>query len=155
MTFTTLALGETPKELIPVVPIASKPITQMTIEELKAEIARIMTLIAQLQKELLRQQTTAVFEGIPSDFKFKLTLKSGDTGSEVKYLQIILKKEIGEPTYPDDVPATGKFGAITRASVIKFQEKYASEILTPLGLTKGTGLAAGKTREKLNQLLNR
>ncbi|GAI14928.1 unnamed protein product, partial [marine sediment metagenome] len=71
---------------------------------------------------------------------------------EVKYLQIVLKTETPE-TYPADVPATGWFGPITKASVITFQEKYVSEILAPWDLTTGTGFVGSTTGAKLNSLL--
>lgn len=72
---------------------------------------------------------------------------------EVKYLQIILKAEVGDPIYPANVPAGGWFGTTTKNSVIAFQEKYAQEILAPWGFTKGTGLVGKTTRAKLNTLL--
>jgi len=42
---------------------------------------------------------------------------------------------------------------LTQQAVIRFQEKYASEILTPLGLPNGTGYVGAATRSKINQLL--
>jgi beta-mannanase/peptidoglycan hydrolase-like protein with peptidoglycan-binding domain len=47
---------------------------------------------------------------------------------------------------------TSYFGQRTKTAVIAFQEKYASEILTPVGLTKGTGYVGAQTRKKLEQL---
>jgi len=38
--------------------------------------------------------------------------------------------------------------------VIRFQEKYATEILVPLGLEKGTGYFGPMTRAVANQKLN-
>jgi peptidoglycan hydrolase-like protein with peptidoglycan-binding domain len=52
-----------------------------------------------------------------------------------------------------DGPVTGNFYNLTKTAVIAFQEKYSSEILTPLGLTRGTGIVAGNTRAKINALM--
>ena len=93
------------------------------------------------------------YAGIPEGFTFNNNLKYGMSNDEVKYLQIILKDEIGAPTYPDSVGATGWFGPITKSSVIEFQEKYADEVLASWGLTNGTGFVGQTTRDKLNELL--
>jgi len=47
---------------------------------------------------------------------------------------------------------TGNFFGLTKAAVIRFQEKYASEILAPIGLKKGTGFVGARTRAKINSL---
>ena len=47
---------------------------------------------------------------------------------------------------------TMKFGPATRAAVIKLQNLHPSDILTPAGLTKGSGSVYSLTRAVLNQL---
>ena len=126
-----------------------------TAEEILAKIAELKAQIAELKVQLIEIQgeEPAAFEGIPPDFIFKGKPRYGMKNNEIKYLQIILKAKIGPPTYPENVPATGYFGPITRASIIKFQEKYAGEVLAPLELVKGTGFAGNKTKDKLNDIL--
>lgn len=82
-------------------------------------------------------------------FQFKSNLQVGSSGTEVEELQKCLAK------YPDVYPAgetSGYFGEKTKEAVVKFQEKYADEVLKPGGLTKGTGTVLAATRKKLNEL---
>lgn len=80
-------------------------------------------------------------------------LFSGITRSDqVRCLQEFLRDQ-GPAIYPEGL-ITGNFFSLTRRAVIRFQEKYASEILTPLGLTRGTGRVGTRTRNKINQLLS-
>ncbi len=84
-----------------------------------------------------------------SAFQFKSSLKVGSQGNEVMELQKCLAKD--PEVYPSG-GLTGTFGTTTKEAVIKFQEKYKSEILTPNGLTAGTGEVGKSTRDKLNAL---
>jgi len=84
-----------------------------------------------------------------SGFKFTQTLQSGSSGAEVKKLQECLAQD--KEIYPSGT-ISGTFGQETKAAVIKFQEKYKDEILTPNNLTSGTGKVAGATIKKLNEI---
>ena len=72
---------------------------------------------------------------------------------EVRCLQEFLKAQ-GPEIYPEGL-VTGNFLNLTKAAVIRFQEKYADDILAPWGITEGTGLVGRTTRAKLNELLGR
>ena len=88
---------------------------------------------------------------------FSRSLSSGDTGLDVKDLQIALNNIPGiqvsafGPGSPNN--ETDFFGAKTRQAVTAFQNMYASEVLYPIGLSTGTGYFGVKTRAKLNSLL--
>jgi len=85
---------------------------------------------------------------IPTDFEFEEDLKKGDqddeASSDIKYLQLILKAEVGDPDYPSDTGATGYYGVVTEYCVSKFQQKYG---IAP------TGRLDSATRQKLNEFL--
>jgi ABC-type transport system substrate-binding protein len=82
-------------------------------------------------------------------FQFKSNLSPGSEGDEVTELQECLAKD--SSVYPEG-EITSYFGPKTKAAVIKFQEKYAEDVLAPYGLTSGTGEVKQSTRAKLNEL---
>lgn len=73
-------------------------------------------------------------------------MKVGDKGPNVKQLQAVL---IYEGLLNIKTP-TGMFGGLTRDAVIKLQNKYKTDILTPVGLKFGTGLVGNATLKFLN-----
>ncbi len=80
-------------------------------------------------------------------------LSLGMRGDDVKALQeILIREDLWGKT---EVGATGYFGPITQNAIINFQEKYASEILTPLELVKGTGFIGPSTRAYLEKISER
>jgi len=115
-----------------------------TIAELQAQIN---TLLAQIQA--LQQQLNPLLQGQSGTWchKFNTNLKIGDKGAEVIALQTALSKE---GFYAKST--TGNFDEYTASAVVGFQEKYASEILTPWRLERGTGFVGATTRDKLNKL---
>jgi len=84
-----------------------------------------------------------------ADFSFKNDLKTGSQGKEVEELQKCLAKD---PGVYSEGKITGFFANSTKEAVIKFQEKYAKEILEPGGFKEGTGMVGKATRDKLNEL---
>lgn len=128
------AAGKKEAEIVP------KPISEMTIDEIKAEIARITALIAQLQEEL---------RALVGGGQLTKDLKYNDSGEDVELLQTWLSRD--KSVYPEGI-VSGWFGPLTQAAVVRFQEKYKEDVLDPWGLTRGTGYVGKTTRAKLNAL---
>lgn len=80
---------------------------------------------------------------------FVSTLSLGSTGKAVEYLQECLAKF--SDIYPNG-EITGTFGSKTKEAVIKFQEKYANEILKSSGQSTANGVVGPSTRKKLNEV---
>ncbi len=134
-----------------------------TAEELQAQIAQLQAMIAQLTSQLGTTTTTTTtgttsIPAVCSGITFTRNLTIGSRGADVKCLQALLNQDPATQLAATGAGSPGQetdyFGPITKAAVIKFQEKYASEVLTPLGLTKGTGYVGNSTIAKLNSILS-
>lgn len=94
--------------------------------------------------------------GRPSSFD--TNLRPGDIAEAVRQLQVVLNADPDTQLSAQGPGSPGNetsfFGTITRAAVTRFQEKYATEILQPLGLNEGTGFVGPATRAKLNALFS-
>jgi len=126
-----------------------KPISEMSKKEILAKISEIETLLNQLRTQL-------DWLNIPAETscqKFEENLSFGlKSDNRVKCLQEFLKSQ-GPEIYPEGL-VTGNFLSLTKAAVVRFQEKYASEILISWELTKGTGFVGSATRAKINEILS-
>jgi len=120
------------------------------IAQLLARIAQLQEQVRQLQEQLarVRQQTGTV---TVSCGRFDANLSFGQSGERVRCLQEFLLGQ-GPDIYPEGL-VTGRFLSLTERAVIRFQEKYAPEILSPVGESRGTGYVGQMTRNKINQLL--
>lgn len=156
-TFTTLAAEEEEEDEEPSDQTTtgginlSKPVSEMSREEM---IALILQILAILQNQ---QGQTSSIDGIPESFEFNTNLSAGMNSTDVKYLQIVLNSDSDTKLSDSGAGSPGNettyFGSITTEGVKKFQQKYASEILTPYGLTAPTGYVGPSTRSKLNELI--
>lgn len=87
---------------------------------------------------------------------FANDLRQGAVGPEVRALQAYLNAygfalAVSGPGSPGF--ETSYFGPLTRAAVTRLQERFASEILAPLGLLRGTGNFFVSTRTWVNRML--
>ncbi len=140
---------EQPEEIV--------PISQMTATQLRAKIQEITVQIQDLLTELIKLKSEIALANIPSDFNFSHNLKLGESNIGVKYLQIVLNSDLETRLTNSGVGSPGQetyfFGNLTKGAVIKFQEKYADEILVPYAFINGNGFVGKNTRIKLNFLL--
>ena len=88
---------------------------------------------------------------------FLRNLRVGERGEDVQILQKVLNS-LPETKLAESGPGapgeeTTYFGELTKGAVVKFQEKYAQEILFPIQLTQGTGFVGPMTRKKLNEVV--
>jgi peptidoglycan hydrolase-like protein with peptidoglycan-binding domain len=131
----------------------------ITAAELQTQIDALLAQLAELQAQLAElegEEAAPAIEGCTIT-SFDRNLKQGMSGDDVKCLQIVLNSDPDTQLAESGVGSPGQetsyFGPLTKAAVIKFQEKYADEVLASWGLTKGTGFVGSTTRAKLNELL--
>lgn len=89
-------------------------------------------------------------------FTWTTNLMTGSNSADVMKLQKFLNSSSDTMVSASGTGSAGMesnyYGAKTAAAVTKFQEKYAADILTPVGLTKGTGKFLTSSRAKANML---
>jgi peptidoglycan hydrolase-like protein with peptidoglycan-binding domain len=94
--------------------------------------------------------------GFAQAFVFTKTMSAGFSGAEVTELQKALNKSPDTQVATSGAGSPGAettyFGPLTRAAVVRFQEKYKNEVLLPAGVGQGTGYVGTFTLKKLNEL---
>ncbi len=84
---------------------------------------------------------------------FNRNLRLGDKGEDVKALQKFLNQngfKLADSKLGSLGNETEYFYSLTKKALIKFQDTYASRILTSIGLSKGTGFFGPSTRMFVN-----
>ncbi|OHB22753.1 MAG: hypothetical protein A2939_04055 [Parcubacteria group bacterium RIFCSPLOWO2_01_FULL_48_18] len=119
-----------------------------SVDELQAQISALLAQIQTLQSQLTTLQGDSPAPSLPS---FTSDLTVGSKGDAVSNLQTFLKNE-GADVYPEGL-VTGYFGSLTKAAVMRYQDKYADAVLAPLGLSSGTGYFGAGTRAHVNSRL--
>ncbi len=96
-------------------------------------------------------------QNVTTSYQFPRNMKLGDKGEDVRKLQQFLN---AHKVYvsTSGVGATGNesttYGQKTANAVKRFQEAHASDILTPNGLSRGTGNFGTSTRAFVNHMLS-
>jgi len=111
------------------------PVAGITVAELEASIALLTQQLTTLQSQLVTLQGGTATSTVPTvcvGVTFAANLKLGSTGADVKCLQALLNTDIATKLAETGAGSPGNettyFGSITKTAVIKFQEKYASEV---------------------------
>jgi hypothetical protein len=121
-----------------------KPAIKMTRVEIIAKINEIAALIAKLQAQLKAMTGNSIY----SCSQITRVLRYGmQNDLQVKCLQEALRAQ------GDAVIVSGNYDLATKNAVARFQQKYASEILTPYGLRYGSGNVGNATMAKVNALM--
>lgn len=120
----------------------------------QSDINLLIQQILDLQKKIseLQNANSSGNGGSTWCHDFNNSLRKGDKSTEVGALIYALYKD---GIIKDTISSANNslyYGPITESYVSIFQQKYASEILTPSGLKKGTGFVGQATRAKLNKL---
>ena len=124
------------------------------IGELQAKLATLEAQYAALKEQANVVVTTNVSGVCPYTWARNLTI--GSTGDDVRQLQRFLNGDPQTQVATAGVGSPGNessyYGPATARAVSKFQEKYASAVLAPFGLSKGTGGFYTSTRKQANSM---
>jgi len=130
-----------------------------TSADTQARIIALQQQLAQLQAQLaaLLGASAGTIPSACVGINFSRDLMIGMTGNDVRCLQTFLNQAADTRVALSGAGSAGNetsyFGTLTYNAVVKFQNKYASEILYPHGLVAGNGFVGLPTRTKLNALL--
>ncbi|MBI4130667.1 hypothetical protein HY468_05090 [Candidatus Roizmanbacteria bacterium] len=126
-----------------------------TVESLTAQINQLLSLIASLQAQLAGLGGGATTASV-CPYTWSRNLTVGSSGDDVMKLQKFLNASADTQVAASGAGSAGNetstFGPATKGAVVKFQNKYASETLSPIGLSAGTGYFGALSRAKANSV---
>lgn len=126
-----------------------------TDADAQAQIAALIAQITKLQAQIAAQQGTTTGNALPK-ITLPRDLQVGSSGQDVRDLQRFLNADSDTRIATTGAGSPGNettlFGPMTKAAVIKFQNKYRAAVLTPAGLTNGTGYVGASTRAHIAKI---
>ena len=124
-------------------------------------VAQLEALLQTLQSQLntttpVLSSQVAVSTNSACPYVWSRNMGVGSRGEDVRRLQQFLNGDAQTRVAASGIGSSGSestyYGPGTMKAVARFQDKYASEVLTPLGLSRGTGYFGMSTRAKANDL---
>lgn len=150
----TVTFSENP--VAPITPSVDSVVTRSSTNSVQGQVVNLMAMGNKPAAEELMTKWPQLFpKKTASKIYLKRNLALGSRGVDVGALQVFLNTQgflIAETGPGSPGNETNFFGLATKKAVIKFQEKYAKEILAPSGFKKGTGMVWPATRAKINSI---
>lgn len=129
---------------------------QARIADLLEQIKNLQSSSSSSSRTTYSSTTTSTGSNAACSYTWTRNLSTGSTGDDVRQLQRFLNGNPQTQVAASGVGSPGNetsyYGPATARAVSKFQEMYAAQILTPLGLTKGTGGFYTSTRTQANKV---
>jgi hypothetical protein len=132
-----------------------------SVTSLQDQLAQLKAQLVQLQggstlNATLQPVVAAASPNTACPYSWSRNLGIGSTGEDVRKLQQFLNGDVNTRVSTTGAGSvnfeTTYYGKGTASAVTRFQNKYAGEILTPIGLSQGTGYFGAGTRAKANAL---